>query len=71
MRHLLCDHSISYPTHNLERTIGLIEPRHVNTSREVAYKFPSPRKIFKSNIYLDSLLLLSDGLWKVKAEYMV
>ena len=26
---------------------------------------------FKDNTYLDSLLLLFDGLWNVKAQYMV
>ena len=55
---------------------GLIVLRHVTASREATHqswvKTYSPRiPVFKSNIYLDSLLLLFDDLWKVKAEYMV
>ena len=33
--------------------------------------FRSLAEVFKNNMYLDSLLLLFDGLWKVKAQYMV
>ena len=38
---------------------------------DVPFTSRSLAEAFKSNKFLDSLLLLFDGLYKVKAQYMV
>ena len=74
-RHLPRGHSISCLTHDLEQTINkpLTGTRqHVTTCTKTwDYKsgiYLSKQgeniPVFKCNIYLDSLLLLFDGLWK-------
>ena len=75
------DHSISCPSYYLERTIkkpftGSIVLRYVKSGpiKAVQPNVPlasrSLAESFKNNIFLNSLLILFNGLQKVKAQYM-